>query len=77
MPKQREDGRCVSCQKVRHRPKALNSPTALAEWERDPFCSTDCAKRYFGTQVAKDGCGQAGAQRELAYLDADLESARS
>lgn len=57
----REDGRCLTCLGPRGRiPKTLVKRTArdlLRELERDPFCSSRCARAYYGTQLAETVSG--------------------
>lgn len=51
-PRQRADGLCVVCLKRRQPPaKKGTNRSALDAWRRDAFCSTDCAKRFYGVEI--------------------------
>jgi hypothetical protein len=49
-PPVREDGRCANCGKVRRPPTGKYA--TKAEFETDPFCSTECARAWHGTESA-------------------------
>ena len=53
-PKRRKDGKCFVCKKpipvVKHQ---RGVPTQL--YKTDPFCSTRCAREYFGTSLPPTG----------------------
>lgn len=51
-PKPRADGRCLVCPNLRRRP-ARGHKSALAAWERDPFCSTECARLFHGVTIPR------------------------
>ena len=55
-PPIREDGRCVVCLGPRQAKRGnYSDPT------QDPFCSTPCARRYFGTELeTQPNPGRAG-----------------
>ena len=46
-PKVRRDGRCVVCRKPR--PFSPQRGVPLGAYLGDPFCSSVCAKKFYGT----------------------------
>lgn len=51
-PTPRADGLCVQCEKKRTPPAAKGTNrSALDAWKRDAFCSTECAKRWYGVEI--------------------------
>lgn len=47
-PRRRKDGKCVVCRKlITVTPRAGLNPFV---YERDPFCSAVCSRKYFGTK---------------------------
>jgi len=67
-PRVRKDGLCAGCRKPRHKHrvkargpnKAQPNATSLArniweyEREKDPWCSSKCAREFHGAQLASD-----------------------
>lgn len=53
-PQVRKDGRCArrGCGKRLTLPKKHHSSISGAVYEREPFCSTECAKRYHGVKTS-------------------------
>lgn len=51
-PRVRRDGTCYVCRKPRTIPKPLQKGVPAWVYERDPFCSAVCARRYYGTSLA-------------------------
>jgi hypothetical protein len=47
-PKVRRDGLCVVCRGPRYPERSRKYGKTVAEL--DPFCSTECAKSYFGAE---------------------------
>lgn len=45
-PPVRKDGRCAVCPKQRVVPKTRQKGVAIENYERDPFCSNVCARKY-------------------------------
>lgn len=59
-PKVRRDGRCAQCRSPRLTKIAKNSALRGADRDRinkelasDPFCKTDCARRWHGCPLPK------------------------
>jgi hypothetical protein len=52
-PPVREDGRCIVCPKARHPERSRKYAGGTAE--TDPFCSTQCARAYYGTSLPATG----------------------
>jgi len=50
-PRMRKDGTCFVCRKPRTIPKPLQKGVPAWVYERDPFCSATCARRYYGTSL--------------------------
>ena len=67
-PRVRKDGLCAGCGQPRHHKRTkATGPTTLQpnatrlarhvweyELEKDPFCSSRCARKFHGTQLASD-----------------------
>lgn len=49
-PKLRKDGRCARCGKQRKMPTSHHSSINMATYQLDPFCSTVCARAYYGVK---------------------------
>jgi hypothetical protein len=47
---------CAFCGEPRPEPKSFKY-VPRAQWERDEFCSTVCARTFFGTLVKAEGYG--------------------
>lgn len=66
-PPVRADGRCArpGCGKPRKMPKAQKGIDPLA-YERDPFCSTECCRRYHGAALPERDATKQGRPRVYA-----------
>lgn len=51
VPAVRRDGRCCVCGKKRVIPKTRQKGVPVETYERDPFCSNDCARKYFNNPI--------------------------
>lgn len=58
VPKRRKDGKCVVCKR---KLPTYDTPVMKAlrrlgqdPYGDDPFCSSDCAKRYYGTESTRE-----------------------
>jgi hypothetical protein len=61
----RKDGKCRECRGPRKPvPAHLQKGVPASVYEREPFCSTECAKRYYGTPIHAEGTG---GTRRAAY----------
>jgi hypothetical protein len=52
-PPVRADGRCAYCGGERKLPKRPQKGVDPASYERDPFCSSTCARLFHGLETAK------------------------
>lgn len=52
-PKVRRNGRCAQCGGVRKTPKARQRGVDPMHYERDPFCSSTCARTWHGVPTRK------------------------
>ena len=50
-PKVRRDGLCLVCRKPLVTPKPLQRGVPAFVYERDPFCSAICSRKYYGTSL--------------------------
>ena len=50
-PKVRKDGRCYVCKGPRSIPDALQKGVPASEYIEDPFCSANCSRKYWGTEL--------------------------
>jgi hypothetical protein len=48
-PRVRPDGRCAVCRKPRQKWHKGLSYVSRAQFEMDPFCSTECARSYYAS----------------------------
>ena len=75
-PRVRMDGRCArpGCGKLRHPERSRRY--AKDEALRDPFCSTECCKRFFKVRAASgnDETPQSQLARDQFEFDAELEA---
>ena len=54
-PKPRRDGKCVVCKKER---KITPQPSVPVEvYLADPFCSSECARKFYGTSLPTAASG--------------------
>lgn len=52
-PPVRADGRCAQCKRPRTLPKRPQKGVDPASYERDPFCSSTCARLWHGLETAR------------------------
>jgi hypothetical protein len=51
-PRVRRDGLCIVCRKPRVTPTPLQRGVPSFVYERDPFCSSVCARTFYGNPLA-------------------------
>jgi hypothetical protein len=52
--------RCIVCKQPKKIPAKMQKGVNRLDFERDPFCSTECCERYFGTVVVSASAGSVG-----------------
>ena len=50
-PRVRPDGLCAVCRKERKLPSPLQKGVPVMAYLLDPFCSSTCARRHYGTEL--------------------------
>lgn len=53
-PRVRKDGKCVTCKKPKPVLKRSLRKYAGNQYDRDPFCSSRCCRRFHGCELAND-----------------------
>jgi hypothetical protein len=52
-PKVRRNGTCFVCGKERKLPSPMQKGVPVLAYLSDPFCSSTCARKHYGTQLTK------------------------
>jgi hypothetical protein len=60
VPRAREDGRCVECGKRKKMPNPPQRGVDVGIYLAEPFCSSQCARAYYGTQLRSSAPGAQG-----------------